>query len=92
MHGDSFYAAVRVFSEVQLQLGKKKKEFTAASTLNSLLSADCILRKMSYFGLQKFPMPGYCEEQAKCVVWNSISSSAYFHFQELLGNKYPWFC
>ena len=30
MHGDSFYAALRIFSEVQLQLGKKKKkEFTA---------------------------------------------------------------
>lgn len=68
MHGDSFYAAVRIFSEVQLQLGEKKKEFTAASTLNSLLSADCILKKISYFGLEKFPTPDYCEEQAKCVV------------------------
>ena len=56
------------FQKSSYNLEKKKKQFTAASTLNSLLSADCILKKMSYFGLQKFPMPGYCEEQAKCVV------------------------
>ena len=56
------------FQKSNYNQGEKKKEFTAASTLNSLLSADCILKKISYFGLEKFPTPDYCEEQAKCVV------------------------
>lgn len=69
MHGDKLLCCCQnIFRSPATIRKKNKKVFTAASIPNSLLSADSILKKMSYFGLEKFPMPGYCEKQAKCVV------------------------